>query len=966
MSKLSCLLICCVFFFTQPDLYALYNPINGTISDATNGDPLVGATIGIEGTNIGTATDIDGNFSLNIPASFSDETIRLVVRYVGFKTQRLSLEEASQSDLTIQLEPDFIGGDEFVVTGQGMNMEKRRLSTNITSITEDEIEAAPTSRLDQILQSKIPNAQFNMTNGQPGSSSIIRARGVVSAFTNSTPIVYVDGVRIDNLNTAATLGGGSSSGAATSALADIPVENIERIEFINGGAATTLYGSDAANGVIQVFTKKTGHGRPQVTFSSQIGATSPTEDFLYFDRTSDLLYQTGLYQKYNVSVSGGEDRFGYSFAGGISDDEGFRISNQNASRKVDFRSGFDVKLSDDFTYRSSLGYTRSDFNRVRNGNAGGYTGLWFAESGASSFTGPGFNPVLSDLSDSEFATMKAFVTRAEELQQNETSINRFQTAQIFEYQPLPNLALKSTLGFDYRVQDENIITTNEYLNHVDALSPENGLYDRGGIRKFNRTFLGLTAEVTGQYNVEIENFSFVTTAGGQFFRDEDHQVLYTGTNVRDGATSISQAATTESNEFLSEVVNFGYYLQENIGFKNRYFVEFGLRGDGNTAFGENVGMQYYPKAGLSYLVSAEPFFLDLFDSSVFSYMKLKANYGVAGNFPQPFAHERTIGFDGFLGEQSATFGQQGNDDLSPEKTYTYEAGADFGFVQDRIQFNLNYYYTETRDALFYVPIAPSQGQGTQLRNVGTIENKGLEMAMTVIPVINQDWDVRVKAAFNTLHNEVTDAGGAGAFNINGFSSRTIQTVVEEGYPIGYLRGNKGTFENGLMTSTEALAFLGSTIPDYFGSVSLDVTYRNLNFFTNGDFQFGAYAHSFDRQFRFNYGVGTEGIPEAEIQANGTSNWLNFTDQFVEKTDFFKVRTIGVNYSFGSELLGNLANSATLGFTIINPLSFASSSFDPEATQSGGDQGQNSATTGGIAYAAESAPRQLLGTFKINF
>lgn len=966
MSNLSYFLLFCALLFAQPKLHAFNNPVTGIITDARTGEPLTGATVGVEGTNIGTATDIDGHFSLEIPTSVSDEPVRLLIRYVGYKTQHISLTENTSTPLSIQMEPDFVGGDELVITGQGMNMEKRRLSTNITTINEKEIKAAPTNRLDQILQSKIPNAQFNMTNGQPGSSSIIRARGVVSAFTNSTPIVYVDGVRIDNLNTAAALGGGSSSGAATSSLADIPVENIERIEFINGGAATTLYGSDAANGVIQIFTKKNGHGRPQVNFNAQVGTTSPTKDFLHFERTADLLYQTGLFQKYNVSVSGGDDNFGYSFAGGVTDDEGFRISNQNASKKIDFRSGFQAKLSEIFTYRSSLGYTRSDFNRVRNGNAGGYTGLWFAESGASSFTGPGFNPVLDELSDAAFKEMKTYVTLAEELQQNETSVNRFQTSQIFEYRPLQNATIKSTIGLDYRVQDENIITTNEYLNHVDALAPENGLYDRGSIRKFNRTFLGLTAEITGQHKLDVEDFSFVTTAGGQFFRDEDHQVLYTGTDVRDGATSISQAATTESNEYLSEVVNFGLYLQENVGFKNRYFVEFGLRGDGNTAFGENVGMQFYPKAGLSYLVSAEPFFLDLFDNSVFSYLKLKANYGVAGNFPQPFAHERTIAFGGFLGEQSATFGQQGNNDLSPEKSYTYEAGADFGFARDRIQFNLNYYYTETRDALFYVPIAPSEGEGTQLRNVGTIENKGLELAMTVIPVINQNWDVRVKAAFNTLHNEVTDAGGAGAFNINGFSSRTIQTVVEEGYPIGYLRGNKGAFENGVMTSTEALAFLGSTIPDYFGSISLDVNYRNLNFYTNGDFQLGAYAHSFDRQFRFNYGVNNEGIPEAEIQANGTSNWLNFTDRFVERTDFFKVRTIGINYTFGPELVENLVNSATLGFTIINPLNFAGSSFDPEATQSGADQGQNSATTGGIAYAAESAPRQFLGTFKINF
>ncbi|WP_315815513.1 TonB-dependent receptor plug domain-containing protein [Paraflavitalea speifideaquila] len=146
--------------------------------------------------------------------------------------------------------------DEVVVTGQGIDISKRRLSSNVTSIKSSELENIPSSRFDQLLQSKLPNAQIRLTGGQSGATSIIRARGVTSAFVNSTPIIYVDGVRMDNLNTVAALGGGSTQGAAISSIADIPMDNIDRVEYINGGAATTLYGSDAANGVIQIFTKK--------------------------------------------------------------------------------------------------------------------------------------------------------------------------------------------------------------------------------------------------------------------------------------------------------------------------------------------------------------------------------------------------------------------------------------------------------------------------------------------------------------------------------------------------------------------------------------------------------------------------------------------------------------------------------------------------------------------------------------
>jgi outer membrane receptor protein involved in Fe transport len=961
------LLLALLGLLTGSGAYAQSVTVSGTIRDQDTDEPLIGVNVQLEGTTTGVATGLDGSFSLNLSREEA-ETGTLLVSYIGYKTQRVSDLDGVDSPLIIRLERDIIRGDEVVVTGQGINMERRRLSTNVVSVTAREIERSPVQRLDQLLQSNIPNAQFRLTNGQPGSSSTIQARGVVSAFTNSTPIVYVDGVRVDNLNTAAALGGGASSGAATSSLADIPTENIERIEYINGGAATTLYGSDAANGVIQVFTRKRGSGRPQVTFDAQVGATAPTTDFLHFDRTADLLYQTGRYQDYTVSFSGGGEQFGYSVSGSVTDDAGFRINNQNENRKATFRSGFSARLSDRFRYESSLAYAHSTFGRVRNGNAGGYTGLWYTESGSSLFVGPGFNPNLDELSNEAFSRMKEFVDRAEGLQDNRTRVNRFQTAQSVEFTPSPAWLVRGTVGLDYRVLNEEIITTNEYLNHVDDVSGGDARFDRGEIEKFNRSFLGLTTELTARHEFNTDQLSFVTTFGGQLFRDEDRQVAYTGTNVRDGALSISQAASTESDEFLSEVVNYGLYVQENVGFRGRYFIEFGLRGDGNSAFGEEVGTQLFPKVGASYVLSSEPRLAGVFDGTLISYAKMKANYGVAGNFPTPFANERTVAFDGFIDGQAATFGQPGNPDLKPEKTHTYEGGLDIGLFNDRLLLNAGYYYSETRDALFFVPLAPSVGEGTQLSNVGTIENKGWEFALSAQPISNQDWDVRINASFNTLSNEVVNAGGAGAFNINGFSARTIQTVVEEGYPVGYLRGNKSTFEDGVMVSTEPLSFLGSTIPEYFGSLSMDATFRGVRLFANADYQMGAYAHSFDRQFRFLYGASSdfEGVPASEVDANGTDNWLNITDRFVEKTDFLKFRTIGISYTLDGALLDGIVKRATVGFTVVNPLNFASSSFDPEATQSGADQGQDSATTGGIAYAAESAPRRFIGRLTLNF
>ena len=248
-------------------------------------------------------------------------------------------------------------------------------------------------------------------------------------------MIYLDGIRLDNTNTAPTLGlntsGNPWQGAVTSAIPDIPVENIERVEFVNGGAATTLYGADAANGVLQIFTKKRGDGKTAISLETTQGLETPTRDFLYFDRTADLLYQNGAVQQYTLGMNGGDEQFGFSFSGNLYQSDGTRIHDQNYNKKYDLVTGVSGRVTDWMDYEGSLAYVNNNFTRVRSGNAGGFTGLWFTESGASKITGPGFTNNLNEISDAEFAQMKAYVSEAERLQDYETWVNRVVTSQSF-------------------------------------------------------------------------------------------------------------------------------------------------------------------------------------------------------------------------------------------------------------------------------------------------------------------------------------------------------------------------------------------------------------------------------------------------------------------------------------------------------------------------------------------------------
>ncbi len=963
--KVSRIIMLCVVVMSFMQQAYSQQKLQGNVSDSLRKNPLQSVSVQVAGTQTGTVTDISGNFSLTLPQLKNDlSTYTIIFSSLGYKTIEKRITSASLPQmLSVQMQEDLLKLDEVVVTGQGLSVSKRRLSTNVTSISSKQIKDLPLGRIDQLLQSQIPNAQFKLTSGQAGATSIVQTRGFNSAFSNSTPIIYVDGVRVDNLNTAPSLGmnvsGGISQGPSTSALSDLPVENIEKIEFINGGAATTLYGSDAANGVLQIFTKKNGSGKASFSAGADIGIEKATNDYLFFKRTKDMLFKDGFYNKYSIGADGGNSDFGFSMAASYSKSSGVLIYDQNRIEKVDFRTGFHAKLNSALTYEATFSYNTQNLKRARNANVGGYAGLWFAEDGASKIIGPGFNPKLDSLSDADYARVKSFADSAEMLQNNSSVVNRFQTSQAVKFQPLKNLLFKGTFGVDYRAQSEQAVISNAFNTHIRSNNV-------GSLSKYDRNYLGITLELTGQYDFKVKDFSFLTTAGTQLFRNKDRQVAYIGQDIRDGALTVGQAATRTSNENYSEVANYGLFLQENIGYLNRYFIDLGIRGDGNSAFGKSIGTQYYPKVGVSYIISSEPAFVK-WKQQVLTNVKLRANYGVAGIFPTPFANERTIQFNGFDGSQSATFGQPGNPDLRPEKSYSKEIGLDLGLWKNKISFTVNYFNNKTKDALFIVPSAPSSGQANTLRNIGVITNKGWEFSTVIAVVEKKDLDIRVRASANTVDNLVESTGGAPSFNLNGLSSRTIQIVVMEGYPVGFISGNYGVFNpDGTLQSYTPQVFLGSTIPTLTGGLGLNVRYKKLSLFANAEYQKGGYLDNWDKQFRVNYGASAEGVPPAEIAKNGAANWLNYSQLFVEKSDFLKVRTLGILYSFDRLALGKSIKSLSVGFTAVNPFNITASASDPEAVMPGGAQGQGSATTGGLNYANYSAPRQFIGSVKINF
>ncbi len=954
-SMMICLLLLAGFI---SDAVAQNTEISGQVTDAVTGQPLPGVNVIVQELQIGAATDIDGLYRIpNVaPGNYT-----LIASFIGFKQYSVQITLAADQALAqnIPLEEDRIGLEEIVVTGQGSGIEKRRLSTTIDVITPKQLEATPSHRLDQILQAQLPGTQVRFSSGQPGTASMIRSRGPVSANFSTTPVIYVDGVRVDNLNTSSGLSL-DTGGAQSSALPDIPTENIERIEFIKGGAATTLYGSDAANGVIQIFTKKGLPGRSDFSFQSELGMISGTEDYLRFGRTADVLFEDGFSQTYRLAGNGGTQNFTYSFSGSMHDDNGFRLNNENTTYGL--RTTLGAKVSDITQYTGSFSFASNRYTRDYNANTS------FSTFG--NLEGGQYGD-LDMMSDEDFAELLDAQRRVVNLVDILGDTKRFQTSQSMEFAPMKNLTARMTLGLDYRFNEEQETETPAFNLEIgsDPTSSD--------ITRVDRRFLGLTLEGIVRHQHQVGDFSFISTAGGQVFRDEDDQALLQASNIAQGTSSINNAAEQTAQDFELTVANYGFYGQENIGFKDRYFIEGGVRVDYNSAFGEEIGAVVYPKVGGAYVLSAEPFFQSIVPQSVISNMKLRANLGFAGNFPTPFQNDRTVLAATFNNQVAYTFGQVGDADLKPERVRTFEIGGDLGLLNDRVSVEVTYYKSITEDALFTIPFPESAGQASQLTNVGEVENKGWEINTQFFVLNSRNADLRINASVNTLDNLVTRNGGAPAFSVGGFSFLGQQ--VEAGKPLGFLQGDRSTFDDQAnFVSAERSAFLGSPLPDVFGNLSLSLTMWNrLRLFALADYQVGAQGIAVDDVLRFFSGIQDDDrfpkAPDGSVPALSQATFFDLAGVWVEDTDFFKVRLISLGYTIPEKYYRNkLVKRIDVGVKVVNPLNFVKSSFDPEIT---GDNGlsnrseltqQDALNLGVFGFGTESPPRQFLFDIKVNF
>ena len=804
--------------FTAVPAAAQTGSVQGLVLDGASRRPLADAQVRIVDTGIGLLTNSAGRFVL-LGVPVGEQVVRVRLIGYGEVDRTVTVTDGAAVSVEIEMTATAISLNEIVVTGVGAETERRALGTTVEVLTAEDFELAPVQSIDQVLQGRVSGATVSATSAQPGTGSLINFRGVSSVFGAQTPVIYIDGVRVDNdQSTAAGTGGEQSS-----ALSDLLTTDIERIEVTKGGAASTLFGSDAATGVIQIFTRKGSPGAPRVTARMEQGLEYPELKYIFDTRVifpervesgevtgtfmEDLYFKRGTSQNYYLGVTGGTADVTYSVSGRLEDKTG--TQPKDGSTNYNLRGGLQASITDDFTMEFSGSYVRHNFQRLYNGSAIADPLTTFEVGDALFFSG------ASTLMEA----LDIFL-----LPEIDESVNRFILSGGFRWNIRDDLTTRLTVGADNRTNQQRVFQPIGFTPGEPT----------GQLNRRDRSFTSVSLDAGATYSWENSEGSIGSslTVGVQGFREEESIINGNGRGFAlPGTTDFDAAAVITAFEGNVEVFNGGLYVDEQISLWNKLYVGGGFRIDAGSSFGDEIDTELYPKATGSYVLSDDvslPFVNEL---------KLRSAFGQTGKFPGAFLKDRTFSATPFRGESAPRFSNPGNAQLRPEKTSTIEMGFDAALFSNRVGLDFTYYNARTTDALFQVPRQPVTGQGTQQENVGEIWNWGVETALNV-QVLNTRslaWSLGGNFQFN--HNEVTDMGGVPDFSVDGSQKRVtgcwrvevegdLDTCI--GGPIGawWLTMPVDTNGDGLPDGTERQFSGKGPVPTVSGGLNTTVSVGN--------------------------------------------------------------------------------------------------------------------------------------------
>lgn len=821
--------------------------IVGTVTSGASGQSLQEVAVTVEGTSLGALSNGAGRFIiLNVPTG----TYTVAATLIGYGTeeQQVTISSGGTATVDFTMFSQAVELDGVVITGTAIAAQRREIGNSVSLITADEITATGSVNIDDVLRGKAPGVTIQGTSGTAGSGSQILLRGLSSINGRNRPLIYIDGVRMNDRG--AYESSGATGGQAATVLNSISPSDIDRIEIIKGAAAATLYGTEASAGVIQVFTKQGAEGRAQWTLSVDQGLATPThvgpdEDPsglhlndctiggpLRPDQTepdpgcpeSGSWLRNAYNQDYQLSVRGGSEAVSYFGSAGWGSQDG--IANvpepfdPQRAENLNVRANFTFNPTQRLRFRINNAYTRRDISWIPDGdNARGFTeNVTKLDQGET----PGDDDSLIFESDIDQA------------------IDHFTTSANINFQARDNFQHRLNLGLDW---SQSRTIEFDPLGYFD--------FEDGSRTTDTENTRMVTVDYAGSLlNSLSENWTSTFSWGGQFNDREDTGLrvdcvgfIAPGTRVQ----SECRDATFESGAFgLSEdrrgFRNGGGFLEERIGWNNRLFVSVGLRADAfsqiNQQLGQDFEFLYYPKVQATYTLSDHDFWPDFFET-----FRVRGAWGESGD-PPPQTGNQTLwqiaGADELPGS-GFIIQTLSNPLIVAERTSEWEGGIDASLLGGRVNLQGTGFYRKTTEGIIDNPLLPSNGVVESIPfNEGEWTAWGVEAGLDFMALQTDNFRLNVNGQYQWYDNRIDDLGSLGQgdpeFVTTGFDQR-----FTEGKPFPQFQGtpvmNPDEFA---LPVRDTLQDLGTSIPNQ--EVSLGFTAYVGDRFSFGVFGSGQFGH----------------------------------------------------------------------------------------------------------------------------
>lgn len=903
--------------------------VTGNVTDEA-GLPLLGVTVLVPGTSTGTSTDIDGNFSVKVPAGATT----LEFSYIGYS--RLALPIQGET-MNVQMTPDTQVMDEVVVIGYG-SQKKDDLTGSITAVGEKDFNEGLISSPEQLINGKVAGVQIVSAGGSPTSGSTIRIRGGASLNASNDPLIVLDGVPMEV--------GGSVSGAGNF-LSLINPNDIESMTILKDASSTAIYGSRASNGVIIITTKKGGGDKIKVSLQTthSFQTKTKTADMLtrgeFIDMVNrygtdaqkallgtadtdwnDEIFKTAYGTDNNLSVSG---RFTRNFPFRVS----FGYTNQDGILRTDNSTRYtgNINLSPSFF---------DDYLKLNLSVKGTWNNSRFAPTGTI-WNASAMNPTIPVYSGddmfggyteahpagTESVVIGAMANPVGEINQRDdkSKVYRFIGNFDIDYKMhfLPELRAHVSLGYDYSHGEGDVYVPAEAYSYFTSGGRD---YHYGPQENFNKL---LTAYLN--YNKEFDAISSTldVTAGYDYQQWEYKNAAMQELNVAGVAQSTS-AAADEKHGLVS------FYGRVNYSYDARYLLTATMRYDGSSRFSEDNRWGAFPSVALAWRISNEKFFKPL--NHVMNDLKLRLSWGMTGQQDgianYSYMPVYTVSQDGAQaimgGNAYYTYRPEAyNPNLKWETTKAFNVGLDFGFLNNRISGSVDYYNRKTSDLLATVSIPAGINFAREmLTNVGNVKSSGVEIAINATPIETKDWTWSVSANATWLDNEITNlstnpnSATKTYTNVGtAFDSYYVQTFTEGAAPYAFYvykqvydqetgRPIEGLYADlngdGVVNGDDRYLY-HSPAPDWMLGFSTSVRWKRLTLSTSlranvGNYVYNGTAMSTGALNTMSYNsYQLNNLHSSFLDTRFTTRQYQ-SDYYVENASFLKMDNIQLSYNFG--------------------------------------------------------------------